>query len=245
MCNNLTLECQRVNMTMWLSGYCHNITQNSMLRRLFLKPKPCLSMHALITKDYLSKDQLSICHLELSSAPFYLLNKCLFLSYHSGQHWSGWRWQAGQCFPVSPGPFWEWAHRQGGECSLGGSSVLWAQKEEVKVLSWIMKHFLWLHRRGAAPSALVPVRPIIAGSLTHCVQMKPRGKEITCLWSKRIQDVEKYLLPFLHTSKIWISKACPSIWPAAWNRRGLEETSQATMALSASAQPLTSTREEK
>lgn len=95
--------------TMWLSGYCYNVTQNTVLRRLFLKPKPCLSMHTLITKDYLSKDQLSICHLELSSAPCYPLNKCLFLPYHFGQHWSGWRWQAGQCFPGSPGPFCEWA----------------------------------------------------------------------------------------------------------------------------------------
>lgn len=39
-----------------------------------------------------------------------------------------------------------------------------------------MKHFLWHHRRVAAPSALEPVRPITAGSLTHHVQMKPRGK---------------------------------------------------------------------
>lgn len=117
MYNKLTLELSE-SRTTWLSGYFHNGTQNSMLRRPFLKLKPCLSMHALTNKDYLSKDQLSICHPELSSVPFYPLNKCLFSSYHSGQHWSGWRWQAGQCFPGSPGPFCERAVRADGATSV-------------------------------------------------------------------------------------------------------------------------------
>lgn len=50
--------------------------------------------------------------------------------------------------------------------------------------------------------------------------------------------MERYLLPFLHTSKTWISKECLSIWSAVWNSRRLEETSQAIMALSASVRPL-------
>lgn len=53
-----------------------------------------------------------------------------------------------------------------------------------------------------------------------------------------IRNVERYLLPFLYTSKTWISKAYPSTWLAVWNSRRLEGISQATTALSASAQPL-------
>lgn len=48
----------------------NNAMQNYMLRRSFLKPKSCLSTHALITRDYLSKDQISIHNPELFSAPF-------------------------------------------------------------------------------------------------------------------------------------------------------------------------------
>lgn len=112
----------------------------------------------------------------------------------------------------------------GGRCSLGGSSALQAQKEEVKVFL-IFNHETLPMASQESGSTLCScacqtntATDSLTHSLTHHIQMKPREtRDYVCHLRGYIMWKDTYCT----SCKIatLISNVCLSIWLAVWNSR--------------------------